>query len=93
MAAPRRRGWSSPEGSPSGRRRRRPPRARESSRVTHAPSRGTRPPRACGVILIACTPPATTSRWLTESRALVQQLSGVGLIDDLKGYLQRYRLL
>lgn len=33
------------------------------------------------------------SRWLAESRALVSRLSGAGMVDDLKGYLQRYRLL
>lgn len=31
--------------------------------------------------------------WLGEARALVSQLSGAGMVDDLVGYLQRYRLL
>lgn len=33
------------------------------------------------------------ARWLDESRVLVGQLSGAGMVDDLVGYLQRYRLL
>lgn len=31
--------------------------------------------------------------WLAEARAFVAHLSGAGMVDDLVGYLQRYRLL
>lgn len=41
---------------------------------------------------IASRTPSTTA-WLDRARAMVHALEGYGRVDDLVGYLQRYRLL